>query len=200
MTKKEAIKKYILDYEGKPSVEKSSVHYGDTTRIEKAIEQAGKKPESIKKIIELTNEFLKLLEMPQAPEPVLNYPNAQVTRLNFYERFKEEHNLDDEGDIVWMKFTKDGYLGLVAVSNDIGFSTPVSASHYNEKTDKGEWLYTTGGIIIHMLGKQWDESFVLVFPLTNIPDDLKRGDIECGIGNYLTDNNTPILDYYSHRF
>ena len=38
-------------------------------------------------------------------------------------RYKE-FELDDKGDLVWMKFTKDGYLGVVAVSDDVNFDIP----------------------------------------------------------------------------
>ncbi|AYG01643.1 hypothetical protein [Lactococcus allomyrinae] len=82
-----------------------------------------------------------------------------------------------------MKFTKGGFLGVIAVSDDINFN-----------------LGTTSGIIISKLNKKWDDSFVLIFPLKNIPSELKRGDIECGIGNYLVAKGVPILDYYSHKF
>ena len=49
---------------------------------------------------------------------------------------------------------------------------------------------------------EWDEGTVLVFPLINLKKlkDLDRSDIESGIGNYLIDNDVPILDYYSHNY
>lgn len=55
-------------------------------------------------------------------------------------------------------------------------------------------------IIIYHLKKQWDESFVLIFPLQNISGNPKRGDIERGIGNYLIKKEVPILDFFSHRY
>ena len=41
------------------------------------------------------------------------------------------------------------------------------------------------GIIIHKLGKEWDESFVLIFPLKGIPNGYTRSDVEAAIGNML---------------
>lgn len=85
-------------------------------------------------------------------------------------------------DIIWMKFTTDDYLGVVATSLDINFSTT-----------------NTSGKIINHLDKKWNEEFVLVFPLPNIPKPLNRQLIESGIGNYLISKNVPILDFYSHN-
>ncbi|WP_369813894.1 hypothetical protein, partial [Halolactibacillus sp. JCM 19043] len=62
------------------------------------------------------------------------------------------------------------------------------------------WKYNTSGIIVHHLGKCWDESFVLLFPLKNIPGNLSRSDVERGIGNYLIDKGVPILDFYFHNY
>ncbi|MGC6173957.1 hypothetical protein [Lacrimispora sp. 38-1] len=98
-----------------------------------------------------------------------------------------------------MKFTTDGYLGVVAASDDINFGIPNNSLEYNEKKPNNKWKYNTSGIIIHRLGKVWDENFVLVFPLPNIGDG-ERSDIECGVGNYLISKGVPILNYYSHMF
>lgn len=54
--------------------------------------------------------------------------------------------------------------------------------------------------IDHLLGESWDESYVFIFPLYNIPEELNRSDIESGIGNYLIANNIPIIDFYSHNY
>ena len=59
---------------------------------------------------------------------------------------------------------------------------------------------TTSGKIISHLGESWDESYVFIFPLYNIPEELNRSDIESGIGNYLIANNIPIIDFYSHNY
>jgi hypothetical protein len=123
----------------------------------------------------------------------------KVSEIN-YDKIQKDYNLSDKRDIIWMKFTKDGYLGVVAVSNDINFDIPKEKKDYNEKRSKNKWKYNTAGILVHQLNKSWDDTFVLVFPLANIPDKYKRGDIERAVGNYLIDKNVPIIDFYSHNY
>lgn len=126
-----------------------------------------------------------------------------------YKKIKNDYSLKNEKDIVWMKFTTSGYPGVVAVSNDINFDVPNNTSEYDlkvevwdpyEKCKKSEWKHNSSGIIIHKLREQWDDSFVLVFPLKNIPYGYSRHDIEKAIGNYLIKKNVPILDFYSHIY
>ncbi|MBU0278827.1 hypothetical protein [Gemella sp. zg-1178] len=118
-----------------------------------------------------------------------------------YKDIKKKYNLNDERDIVWMKFTKEGCLGVVACSNDINFDIPKNAKQYDEKDiyDKRKWKYNTSGIIIHQLKQEWNENFVLLFPLEKIPKDYNRLHIEWAVGNYLIENKIPILDLYSHQ-
>ncbi len=126
-----------------------------------------------------------------------------------YTLIKKEFELDDEKDIVWIKLTEDGYVGVVAVSNDINFDIPPNDSvyddkvwKYNEYTKKNElvWKYNSSGILVHKLNKKWDESLVLVFPLRKLNESCgySRHNIEMAIGNYLIEQNVPIIDYYSH--
>jgi predicted lipase len=83
-----------------------------------------------------------------------------------------------------LKFTTDGYLGVVAGSFDINFSY--------EKT---------AGRLVNSVGKVWDETFVLIFPLTkDILNGRKKTDIETAVGNYLIDKGVPIIDFYSHNY
>lgn len=107
--------------------------------------------------------------------------------------------LKGERDIIWMKFTKDGYLGVVATSNDVNFDIPNSSIDYNAG-ESGNRKHTTSGIIIHSLDKVWNEDFDLVFPLEDIPKGFNRSMIESGIGNYLIENKSSILDFYSHNY
>lgn len=155
-----------------------------------AEEQAKLKAIEIQAIIDYTNEFLELLGMDSVITPKRE---KESFGNNLYKEIKKINNLEDERDIVWMKFTEDGFLGVVATSNDINFDIPLSEKEYDKK-------HTTAGIIIHHLEKKWDESFVLIFPLKNISINLKRGDIERGIGNYLIKKGVPILDFFSHRY
>lgn len=108
-----------------------------------------------------------------------------------------------------MKFTTNKYLGGVAKSNDINFDIPLNVSDYDKKEWRYNsylkrqelvWKHNSSGILAHQLGQEWDTSFVLVFPLSNIPDGYDRGDIETAIGNYLINKGVPIIDFYSHNY
>lgn len=192
----EKIKEYLLET-SRPSGVHGSVHYDKRIRFDKAEEQAKLEAKKIQDIIDYTNEFLGLVGMNSAINPIIERKSFEK---NLYKEIKEKNNLKDKRDIVWMKFTEDGYLGVVATGNDINFQVPNDLSDYKEKISKKKWKYNTSGIIIHHLKKQWDESFVLIFPLQNIPEKLKRGDIERRIGNYLIKKEVPILDFFSHRY
>ncbi len=114
----------------------------------------------------------------------------------------KQFGLDDERDIVWIKFTSDGYVGVVAASNDVNFQIPPVNStkdDYDRPGRSKKWKYNSSGIIIHYLKKKWDESFVLIFPIKNMPSGMTRHRVEKEVGNYLIVKNIAILDYYSHR-
>ncbi len=193
----EKVREYLLET-SRPRGAYSSVHCDKRTRFDKAEVQAELKAKKIQEIIKFTNEFLVLLGMNSTINPIIKRKSFED---NLYKEIKEKNHLKDERDIIWMKFTKDGFLGVVATSNDINFQIPNDISEYKEKTTNGKWKYNTSGIIIHHLKKRWDESFVLIFPLQNISEKLlKRGDVERGIGNYLIKNKIPILDFFSHRY
>ena len=113
--------------------------------------------------------------------------------------------MNNSKHVIWMKFAKNGQLGVVAASNDYNFDIPPSSDVYDETTNgkpKCEcngWKYTTSGIILHKLNLEWDESFLLIFPLQGIEDSWLK-DIETGMGNFLIENDVPIIDFYSHRY
>lgn len=188
---------------------KSSVHYDSSFRLDRAREQLemysssylglSGKQKCLNLIIEYTNSFLKEIGISPIENPMRYLEEGDLDNVLFYREIKKEAKLKSVSDIVWMKFTKEGLLGVVAVSNDINFEIPNSAD-YDAVTDKSHWQHNTSGILAHKLGLEWDESFVLIFPLKNIPSKLSRSDIECGIGNYLIEREIPIMDYYSHRF
>lgn len=132
------------------------------------------------------NEYLATIDIEQVENPIRERREHQSEREFIDEILKwATVNLDDKKDIVWMKFTIDGYLGVVAATDDMNFS------------------YTnTSGKIIRSLGKNWDENLLMVFPLVKSPwnrNILNRHLIESGIGNYLIFKNIPILDFYSHN-
>lgn len=170
----------------------ASVTLPGNERIEKAKTEAKKSKVSVKKIIQYTNEFLKNIGMNEVDNPkvmleptqVLNTKNGSKIVDIDYDLIKNDAvlPLNNVTHLIWMKFTTDGYLGVVAASNDVNF---------NENN--------SSGIIIDSLNKRWDKTFVLIFPLSCISDGLRK-DIECGVGNYLSEKGVPILDLYSHRF
>lgn len=175
-----------------------------TKRKESAVEQKNKALDEtaddlINRIIEITNTFLEEIgvevkrynnktKINTKELPILRKPRSRKDTID-YGVFKNECGLNSESHIIWMKFAKEKnhqidrrYLGVVAASNDIDFSTS-----------------NTSGKIISSLDLEWDESFILLFPLPRITDGMRK-DIEVGIGNNLIDNEVPILDFYSHRY
>ena len=181
-----------------------SVHFGNTYRLDEAREQASFSPVDVNVITTYVNDFFRSIGMNTVAAPVISNP-LQID----YEKIKRDYVLDELGDIVWMKFTKDRYLGVVATSNDINFDIPNNTAEYDKKEWKYNsflkqkelvWKHTSSGILVHQLGKVWDTSFVLVFPLSNIPNGYTRGNIERAIGNYLIDKKVPIIDFYSHNY
>lgn len=120
----------------------------------------------------------------QAP----NWDQAKK-RYTFWDRkyniIQKYFDLRYPSDIVWMKFTEDGYLGVVADSFDINYSYDNSSGKLIRVLDKS---------------KQWNKSVVVIFPITQDLLRVKnRKEIETGIGNYLEDRGVPIIDYYSHN-
>jgi hypothetical protein len=181
-----------------------SVHFSDQTRFKKAKEQSEIPPVDAETIIIYVNDFLKKLDMPKMDNARFEHP------LPFnYAKLKEEYRMNSESDIIWFKFTKDGYLGVVACSNDINFDIPQNRKEYNVKVKRlnnytkeyeNVWKYNTSGILVHSVDKSWDESFVLIFPCINIPYGYSKKNIETAIGNYLIEKGVPIIDFYSHNY
>lgn len=121
-------------------------------------------------------------------------PKCENPKCIDYDKIQQKFQLNDRRDLVWMKFTRDGYLGAVAVSDDVNFDMPEDCSVYDKKHavynsykkgNEEEWVHNSAGIIVQKLGKEWDESFVLIFPLKGIPNGYGRADVETAIGNML---------------
>lgn len=193
-----------------------SVHYGAYNRFNKAKKQIERDPVDIKDIIKYVNEVLEDAGIPKVIEPKLdlegkieNDIHKKIEDKKIYKKIKETKQLEDEKEIIWLKFTKDGYLGVVARTNDINFQIPRNEEDYDrgkyvyneiKKKEEWEWEFNTSGILLHKLKKSWDESFVLVFPLRKLKESkYTSGEIECAIGNYLIYKGVPIIDYYSHN-
>lgn len=208
----ENIQQYFRRFPGTPPIGvpgdyRCSVHFGNTYRLDKAREQAAFPPADVDAIIAHVNDFIEAIGIHAVEFPVMG--SLQLPLQINYKKIQADNALRDPGDIVWMKFTKDGYLGVVAASNDINFDIPSNASEYDKKEwqynsyyKKKElvWKHNSAGILVHQIGKEWDTSFILVFPLSNIPAGYRRGDIERAIGNYLIDKKIPIIDFYSHNY
>ena len=188
------VERYLCADASTPRGRASSVRYSDV-RFRKALEQAQKDTVEIDKISTYVNEFLMLLGIPPVENPRFDLSDNWIN----YDQVMKDDGLADVRNIIWMKFTSDNYLGVVAKSNDINFDIPQSEEEYTAQHNK-KWIHNTSGIIVHHLGKKWDNSFALVFPLQHIPNNLNSGSLETGIGNYLIDKGVPILDYYSHNY
>lgn len=187
-----------------------SVHGKSYTRVSKAEEQLKQIAPSPQKVKCLITDFLEKARVMKKNVKVeykikedYDIPNTTENRNRFvdinYQNIKEKNQLNDSRDIVWIKFTKSGYAGIVAVSSDINFDIPKSIKEYDQKKEDGKWLRNSSGIIIHKLKQEWDESFVLIFPLQDM-GKYQRHDIEKAVGNYLIEQNVPLLDYYSHLY
>lgn len=134
------------------------------------------------KIIELVDELLKKLSITYQTNPYRNLIEQPMDSNAYADLKNMNPGMKDEKDIVWLKFTKNGFLGVVATSSDINFR-----------------MDNTSGKIIDSVGECWNEDYVLIFPLENIPSGWNRHLVESAVGNYLIDNGVPILDYYSHN-
>nr|DAP44686.1 MAG TPA: hypothetical protein [Caudoviricetes sp.] len=181
-----------------------SVHGKSYVRYNEAKKQAESKPVDKEIIIKYTLAYLNRVGIKTTKNP--KYENPKYID---YDDIQQKFQLNDRRDLVWMKFTKDGYLGVVAVSDDVNFDMPENCSVYDKKhivynahkkRKEEEWVHNSAGIIVHKLGKEWDDSFVLIFPLKGIPEGYTRLDVETAIGNMLIEKNIPILDFYSHMY
>ena len=181
-----------------------SVHFRDRTRFNKAKEQSEIPPVDVETIIIYVNELLEKLDMSKMDNARFENPLP----IN-YGKLKEDYRMNSESDLIWMKFTKDGYLGVVACSNDINFDIPQKEEDYNAKVKRlnnytkeyeDAWKHYTSGVLVHSVDKSWDESFVLIFPSINIPDGYSKKHIETAIGKYLIEKGVPIIDFYSHNY
>lgn len=187
----------------RPRGRASTIHRKESKRYYKAIQQFSILPAYHGDIIASTLSCLRDFNITYTDSFSPYVCKAKLQRPSFYKELMEQYSLDDLRDIVWMKFTNKGYLGVVATSNDINFDIPPDATNYNDHIGENykRWKYNTSGIIVHMLNMHWDERFVFVFPLPGLQQHgYSRGEIECAIGNKLINDNIPILDFYSHRY
>lgn len=203
-------------------IDKNTPHKSreENYRIRKtmACNQANNPPVQLSKILEYVNEFLNCIEdlkgevceMSQKDKITLDWKEHDVIGKGIivkeckwiipiwdetakrysvwepkYSLIQKKFGLSHTKNILWLKFTKSGHLGVVARGMDINFD-------YNR----------TSGKLIREIGELWDESFVLIFPLTDLMlkerEDASK--IEIAVGNYLISKNVPIIDFYSHNY
>ncbi len=79
------------------------------------------------------------------------FDEIDVLKILNYEYIKRQYMLNNQSDSIWLRFTKDDYLGTIASSNDINF----------------EYSHNSGKII-KAIGKEWNENRIIVIPLQGI--------------------------------
>ena len=89
---------------------------GDSKAIDKEI------------IIKYTLDYLNKVGIKTTKNPKCENP-----KCIYYDKIQQKFQLNDRRDFVWMKFTRDGYLGAVAVSDDVSFDMPEDCSVYDKK-------------------------------------------------------------------
>ncbi len=133
------MEKYFNVYPGTPSLGvkgdyRCSVHYGNKYRLDEARRQFSKTAVGSEIIIQYTVEFLENLGIEiNNPEEIIVKDPLKID----YEHIQEKNKLVSPKDIVWMKFTESGHLGVVATSNDVNFDIPSNSCDYDIK----EWRY-----------------------------------------------------------
>ena len=163
------VKTYMTD----KSRPENSVHYGKTKRFDKAKEQFKEDSIDKQKIINLIRAYLQeclqeysvdYLEYLKTLGDEANVVYTDEISTEEFNRniMKLYSNLNCEKDILWLKFTNTGHLGVVASSNDVNFDIPPSKDVYDERK-KGKWKYSTSGIIVDYVGAEWDTTFFWYF-------------------------------------
>lgn len=122
--------------------------------------------------------------------PISDYEKQEYVEWDYkYDIIKNKFNLGKPSDIIWIKFTTKGHVGVFAKSFDINF---------DRKTSNGKPISSI--VLVEEVGETWDKSFVMIFPMTSeILGNRSVGDLELGIENYLIDKKVPIIDFYSHN-
>ena len=162
-------------------------------RKEKAKEQNdenAKDKEDIRKILEeALDEIARETENNVKGKVLLKKPEEID-----YEQIKEEYNKNDASHIIFIQFTKKGHVAVVGAGKDMSFSKKVS---------RGTWA-----IISAIEDVEWDNEFAMVIPISNIKncrikqDDnilTYRNGVEHYLGDYLLNEDIPILNYYQHK-
>ena len=86
--------------------------------------------------------------------------------------------------VIWLKFTKNGYLGVVASSKrgDINFK-----------------YGNTSGKLVKSVGEEWDMT-AYVFQIKSLDEKITLKEVEFLVGEYLVNEGIFIIDRYSHLY
>lgn len=190
----------------KPGDLRSSVHYGQTYRIDKAREQAQRAPVSPDRVTETVNETLANLGLNPVKNPLIKVDPSAIGPDGMvaldYDRIAEENQLADRRDVVNIRFDREGRPVLVAVSDDVNFC-PVPEGPDDFDAKEGDtWKYSTAAVILSALGTDWDRSQLLFFPLSGLAETgYSRHEVEQAIGNSLLQSGEcHLLDKFSHCY
>ena len=107
----------VIEYAQNRSRPENSVHYGKKRRFEKAKEQLAKSPVDKALIIKWVNEYLNAYGIESSCDN--NEIDVKTISIDDFNRnIKNTYGLQDEKDIIWIKFTNSGHVGVVAASNE----------------------------------------------------------------------------------
>lgn len=169
--------KYVI-----PTYANKSINKSDSLRYIVAREQKKINPISVYTILTYIELVLEDLQIKHHTDLFWDLKRKPLKRGFYSEIWKDNPGMKDKRDIVWIKFTQNGYVGVVASSTDINFDDD-----------------NTSGRIIDSVGEKWNRDFVIIIPLENMNDKLNRQMVESIIGNSLIEKGVPILDFYSHN-
>lgn len=185
---------------------RSSVHFGETYRIDVALEQARHKAAPVARVAELANEEVAALGIKRVENPLIEVDSGDIASNGMvnldYDRIAKEHQLADRRDIVNIRFDREGRAVLVAVSDDVNFCpVPKGPDEFDAK-DGNYWKYSTAAVILSALGTDWDRTRLLLFPLSGLSrTGYSRHDVEKAIGNHLLQSGEcALLDKFSHCY
>lgn len=192
------------------------VRWSDHRRLDKAREQAALKPVSFMTVVDYVNEFFDIVAgktRSVEDEIILDGVPCQITgrtiissgvnwvykgwnkdlcRVGNYDKkydvIKDKFNSGVAWNLLWIKFTSDGHVGVVASSFDINY----------------RYDYSCGKILREVIPDATWSDDILIIPLTsdvisNPWNRQRRLQLETGLGNYLISKGVPIIDYYSHN-
>ena len=162
-------------------------------RIKKANNEQSKPAVSVEKIEELLDSCLK----DNGIEGKIIRFEDDVKKIN-YKEIMRNYETNEEGHLIWIEFVTSGHIAVVGAGKDIGFP---------RNKNVGTWR-----ILSSLENAEWDETKVIVIPIKGLESihRKKNGDyiknilrcrdgIEYFIGDYLIDNDVPILNYYQHK-